>query len=267
MKFFFKLLKYKFIWILSKYIPPFLILLFSQLLIKIQLKSIFRTIDIINHPILYYFIFILNLIFIIFFLIVVFSNPGKLEDILNLIPQNLIEKLPLCSECNLPKPNRTHHCKFCNKCHLRMDHHCPSLGNCIGLGNHQYFMIMLLWSNILIFYFIFLILKIKPLFKGIKFYYYFLFMDIILFLTILIFYLIQFFQITKNITTFEKIFKNPKIYNLGFKKNLSQIFGNSIINFFIPKKSNLKGFEWNFDEFVINNYFLFFFFFFLCFIK
>jgi palmitoyltransferase len=29
-----------------------------------------------------------------------------------------------CLKCNAYKPERTHHCRQCNKCVLRMDHHC-----------------------------------------------------------------------------------------------------------------------------------------------
>ncbi|KAJ3330136.1 Mitochondrial inner membrane protease atp23 [Blyttiomyces sp. JEL0837] len=32
-----------------------------------------------------------------------------------------------CYKCKLPKPDRAHHCSVCDKCVLKMDHHCPWL--------------------------------------------------------------------------------------------------------------------------------------------
>lgn len=38
-----------------------------------------------------------------------------------------------CRKCWAPKYERTHHCTQCNRCVLKMDHHCPWLGNvCVG---------------------------------------------------------------------------------------------------------------------------------------
>jgi hypothetical protein len=34
-----------------------------------------------------------------------------------------------CTKCQAPKPERTHHCSFCKRCVLKMDHHCPWLAN------------------------------------------------------------------------------------------------------------------------------------------
>lgn len=39
----------------------------------------------------------------------------------------------------LLKPPRARHCKFCNRCCIKMDHHCYWIGNCIGLYNTKFF--------------------------------------------------------------------------------------------------------------------------------
>ena len=45
-----------------------------------------------------------------------------------------------CHKCDAFKPPRAHHCKQCKRCVLRMDHHCPWIGNCVGIHNHAPFM-------------------------------------------------------------------------------------------------------------------------------
>lgn len=53
-----------------------------------------------------------------------------------------------CSKCKSWKPDRSHHCSSCDKCILRMDHHCPWFGICIGFKNHRFFVQFLIWSEI-----------------------------------------------------------------------------------------------------------------------
>lgn len=50
-----------------------------------------------------------------------------------------------CSTCRAVRPERAHHCDSCGFCVLRMDHHCPFIMNCVGVGNHKYFLLLLLY--------------------------------------------------------------------------------------------------------------------------
>jgi hypothetical protein len=50
-----------------------------------------------------------------------------------------LEYSSYCNKCNVVRAPRAHHCKTCNRCYLRMDHHCPWIGNCVGVGNHKFF--------------------------------------------------------------------------------------------------------------------------------
>ena len=44
-----------------------------------------------------------------------------------------------CEFCNQKKYIRSSHCRQCKKCIICRDHHCPYIGNCVGLKNIQYF--------------------------------------------------------------------------------------------------------------------------------
>ncbi|XP_051191696.1 probable protein S-acyltransferase 15 isoform X2 [Lolium perenne] len=61
-------------------------------------------------------------------------------------PQGL--KSRYCDKCCMYKPARTHHCKVCKRCVLKMDHHCVWINNCVGYANYKPFIICVLNATI-----------------------------------------------------------------------------------------------------------------------
>ncbi|KAL7067826.1 DHHC zinc finger domain-containing protein [Cryptosporidium serpentis] len=72
-------------------------------------------------------------------------------NITNSVPSNLKEikstgERRYCKWCAKYKPDRTHHCRVCRTCILKMDHHCPWIYNCVGWKNHKYLLLLILYS-------------------------------------------------------------------------------------------------------------------------
>lgn len=110
-----------------------------------------------------------NLILWISYYLAIITPPGSPPSNFT-IPQTELEHQTFwrkwCSKCQHYKPERTHHCKSCGKCVLRMDHHCPWTNNCIGYLNLPHFMRFLVWVMIATTYaFIYCIAKLLKVYE------------------------------------------------------------------------------------------------------
>ena len=97
------------------------------------------------------------------------TDPGSPKDFLTAQGQILTQpntpvthryQYQQCKKCYYPKPLRCHHCSICNKCVMRMDHHCPWMGQCVGKRNMKWFILFNLSWVIFLSEFLYLVFSV-----------------------------------------------------------------------------------------------------------
>ncbi|KIN97751.1 hypothetical protein M404DRAFT_31962 [Pisolithus tinctorius Marx 270] len=68
-------------------------------------------------------------------------NDGELKAIIeDLASEGRLNGQTFCIQCMAKKPLRSKHCRMCDRCVARSDHHCPWIWNCVGSNNHRQFL-------------------------------------------------------------------------------------------------------------------------------
>lgn len=104
---------------------------------------------------------LLNLVFVTFFSLTTYFyiacmryDPGfvpKMNGIAEqkavideLLQQWKFDEHNFCVTCMIRTPLRSKHCRRCQRCVAKHDHHCPWVYNCVGINNHRHFFFYLI---------------------------------------------------------------------------------------------------------------------------
>nr|XP_023880906.1 probable protein S-acyltransferase 12 isoform X1 [Quercus suber]XP_023880907.1 probable protein S-acyltransferase 12 isoform X2 [Quercus suber]XP_023880908.1 probable protein S-acyltransferase 12 isoform X3 [Quercus suber] len=153
-----------------------------------------------------------------------------------------------CAHCQNGKPPRCHHCSICQRCILKMDHHCVWVVNCVGAHNYKFFLLFLVYTflettmdtlvllpNFIQFFSEAMNHSSSPGNLAIIFLAFVL--NLAFALSLLCFIIMHASLVSSNTTSVEVYEKKKTIrwrYDLGRKKNFEQVFGTKKALWLLP---------------------------------
>jgi hypothetical protein len=161
----------------------------------------------------------------------------------------------LCSFCLRIKVERSHHCRMCGRCILKMDHHCPWLANCIGFRNYKSFCLLhfygVLSTSLIALTYWEVVLNYNLTYeKDILSCWYVIFVyaaNLGLLIFCLWLFTVNCSLLFSGQTIIEQAEKEKlqirsnNLYDMGWKRNFTNVFGTSPLVWFTPFFANYNG--------------------------
>ena len=100
----------------------------------------------------------LYLIALVTFFMASINPPGKIDkgNVKKFIDEYPYDQVLYvakdCSICKIQKPARAKHCKVCDYCVAKIDHHCIWINQCVGYSNYKYFLAFILSHSLICLY-------------------------------------------------------------------------------------------------------------------